>query len=41
VLLTKYYLGVQARKMRWVGHVACMEEEKYAYSVLVGKPEGE
>ena len=26
--------------MRWAGHVARMGEEREAYSVLVGKPEG-
>ena len=26
--------------MRWAGHVARMGEEKGAYRVLVGKPEG-
>jgi len=26
--------------MRWVGHVACMGEERGVYRVLVGKPEG-
>jgi len=26
--------------MRWVGHVACMGEEREVYRVLVGKPEG-
>jgi hypothetical protein len=26
--------------MRWVGHVACIGEERKVYKVLVGKPEG-
>jgi hypothetical protein len=26
--------------MRWVGHVACMGEERKVYKVLVGKTEG-
>jgi len=26
--------------MRWAGHVARMDEERGAYRVLVGKPEG-
>jgi hypothetical protein len=26
--------------MRWVGHVACMREERKLYKVLVGKPKG-
>jgi hypothetical protein len=26
--------------MRWAGHVACMEEGRGVYRVLVGKPEG-
>jgi hypothetical protein len=31
---------IKARKMRWAGHVARMEEERGVYRVLVGKPEG-
>jgi hypothetical protein len=32
---------VKSRRMRWVGHVARMGEEKRkVYKVLVGKPEG-
>jgi hypothetical protein len=27
-------------KMRWAGHVACMEDKINAYRVLVGKPKG-
>jgi hypothetical protein len=30
----------KSRRMRWVGHVACMGEERKVYKVLVGKPEG-
>ena len=30
---------IKSRKMRWVGHVACMEERRGAYKVSVGKPE--
>jgi hypothetical protein len=26
--------------MRWAGHMACMEEERKVYKVLVEKPEG-
>jgi hypothetical protein len=26
--------------MKWVGHVARIEERKNAYTILVGKPEG-
>jgi hypothetical protein len=26
--------------MRWAGHVACMEEERKVYKVLVGKSKG-
>ena len=29
-----------SKVMRWAGHVACMDEERGAYRVLVGKPEG-
>jgi hypothetical protein len=25
--------------MEWVGHIACMEERRGAYRILVGKPE--
>jgi hypothetical protein len=31
---------IKSRRMRWVGHIACMEEERKMYRVLVGKPEG-
>jgi hypothetical protein len=31
---------VISRRMRWVGHVARMGEERKAYKVFVGKPEG-
>jgi hypothetical protein len=31
---------IKSRRMRWVGHVACMEEERKVYMVLVGKSEG-
>jgi hypothetical protein len=31
---------IKSRRMRWVGHVACMGEERGVYRVLVGKPEG-
>jgi hypothetical protein len=31
---------IKSRRMRWVGHVACMGEGKGVYSVLVGKPKG-
>ena len=31
---------IKWRRMRWVGHVARMGEERRAYRVLVGKPEG-
>jgi len=27
-------------RMRWAGHVACMEERRGVYRVLVAKPEG-
>jgi hypothetical protein len=26
--------------MRWVGNMACIEEIRNAYNILVGKPEG-
>ena len=31
---------IKSRRMRWAGHVARMCEERGAYRVLVGKPEG-
>jgi hypothetical protein len=31
---------IKARRMRWAGHVARMEEKRSAYRLLVGKPEG-
>jgi len=31
---------IKSRRMRWVGHVARMGEERGMYRVLVGKPEG-
>jgi hypothetical protein len=30
---------IKSRRMRWAGHVACMEEMRNACNVLVGKPE--
>jgi hypothetical protein len=31
---------IKSRRMRWVGHVARMREERGVHRVLVGKPEG-
>ena len=31
---------IKSRRMRWTEHVAGMDEERGAYRVLVGKPEG-
>ena len=31
---------IKSRRMRWVGHMARMGEERVVYRVLVGKPEG-
>jgi hypothetical protein len=31
---------IKARRMRWAGHVARMGEERGAYNILVGRPEG-
>jgi hypothetical protein len=31
---------IKSRRLRWVGHVACMGEMRNAYRVLVEKPEG-
>ena len=32
--------SLKSRRLRWAGHVARMEQSRYAYRVLVGKPEG-
>jgi hypothetical protein len=31
---------IKARRVRWAGHVARVEEKRNAYRLLVGKPEG-
>jgi hypothetical protein len=31
---------IKSRRMRWMGHVACMEEGRGVYVVLVGRPKG-
>jgi hypothetical protein len=31
---------IKLRRVRWVGHVACMGDSRDAYKLLVGKPEG-
>jgi hypothetical protein len=31
---------IKSRRMRWVGHVACMGEGRGVYRVLLGRPEG-
>jgi hypothetical protein len=31
---------IKSRKMRWVGHVACMGAIRNAYNIKVGMPEG-
>jgi len=31
---------IKFKRMRWAGHVACMEARRDAYKVLVGKTEG-
>jgi hypothetical protein len=31
---------IKSRRMRWAGHVACLEEGRGVYRVLVGRPEG-
>jgi hypothetical protein len=31
---------IKSRRMRWAGHVACMEDRRGAYRVLVRRPEG-
>jgi hypothetical protein len=31
---------IKSRRLRWAGHVARMREERGAYRILVGRPEG-
>jgi hypothetical protein len=31
---------IKSRRMRWAGHMACIEEGRGVYRVLVGRPEG-
>jgi hypothetical protein len=31
---------IKSRRMRWMGHVACMGERRGQYRFLVGKPKG-
>ena len=32
--------SLKSRRLRWVGHIAHMEQSRNAYRVLVGKPDG-
>jgi hypothetical protein len=40
LLFTNVYYVIVSRRMRWVGHPACMGEGTGAYRILVGRPEG-
>jgi hypothetical protein len=31
---------IKSRRMRWVGHIARMEEMRSPYNILIGKPKG-
>jgi hypothetical protein len=31
---------IKSRRIRWAGHVARMEENRKAYNILAGEPEG-
>jgi hypothetical protein len=31
---------VNSRRLKWLGHVACMADKRNAYRILVRKPEG-
>jgi len=31
---------IKLRRVRWVGHIACMSDMRSAYNVSVRKPEG-
>ena len=37
---TNIIRSLKSRRLRWAGHVACMEQSKNASRVLVGKPKG-
>jgi len=30
---------IKSRRMKWAVHLACMGERKFAYRILIGKPE--
>ena len=30
---------IKSRRMKWAVHLACMRERKFAYRILIGKPE--
>jgi hypothetical protein len=36
----KIFRVIKSRRMRWVGHVACMGEGRGVYRVLAGMPKG-
>jgi hypothetical protein len=38
--LPSIVMVIKARRMRWVGYLACMGEVRGAYNILVGRPEG-
>ena len=40
VRITYVIRNLKSRRLRWVGHVARMEQSRNVYRVLVGKPEG-
>jgi hypothetical protein len=40
VLLTRYHSSDRVKKTEIAGHVARMGERRFAYRILVGKPEG-
>jgi hypothetical protein len=31
---------IKSRRMRWVGHVACVRKDRNPYRILFGTPEG-
>jgi len=39
--LTQYFWGDKIEKNEMGGHVACVEERRGVYRILVGKPEGQ
>jgi hypothetical protein len=40
VFVSKYWSSMKSKRIRWVGHVACMEQITNTYTISFGKLEG-